>query len=325
MCTAATYKTKDCYFGRNLDYEFSYNETVTITPRNYPFSFRALGRIDSHYAMIGMAFVQDGYPLYYDATNEVGLSIAGLNFPGNARYLAFDGDKRNVAPFEFIPYILATCKDLSEAKAALSYINVYDENFSDALPHSPLHWLISDREGSVVVEPLSSGVKVYDDPVGVLTNNPTFDFHMTNLCNYLNLTRDEPTSRFAEGYALTPYSRGMGGIGLPGDLSSASRFVKATFTKLNSISSEGEVESVSQFFHILGSVEQQMGCCKVAKGFEHTIYSSCCNVDKGIYYYTTYNNSRIIGVDMHAEDLDGRALRSYPLVKQDELFIQNRK
>ena len=323
MCTAATFKTKDFYFGRNLDYEYSYNETVTVTPRNFPFKFRAAGESVSHLAMIGMAFVQDGYPLYYDATNEAGLSVAGLNFPSNAFYPPKAENMTNVAPFEFIPYILCDCKSVKDARKKLEKLNIYDENFSPALPHSPLHWLISDEDESIVVEPMKDGLKVYDDPVGILTNNPTFDFHMTNLATYLNVTREEPVSRFAQDFALTPYSRGMGAIGLPGDLSSASRFVKAAFTKLNSISGDGEVESVSQFFHILGSVEQQMGCCRVEKGFEHTIYSSCCNATKGIYYYTTYNNSRIVGVDMRREELDSAALVSYPLQKQTALLIQN--
>ncbi len=323
MCTAATYKTKDHYFGRNLDYEFSYNETVTITPRNYPFTFRTMGKNNKHYAMIGMAFVQNDYPLYYDATNEMGLSIAGLNFPNNAFYPKKTRGKNNVAPFEFIPYILCTCKSVAQARKLLANLNIYDENFSEQLPHSPLHWIIADAKESIVVEPLKEGLKVYDNPVGILTNNPTFDYHLTNLSNYANVSRQEPQNKFAENFNLVPYSRGMGGIGLPGDLSSASRFVKATFTKLNSLSGEDELESVNQFFHILTSVEQQKGCCKVEKGFEYTIYSSCCNTDKGIYYYTTYNNRQIVGVNMNKEDLKSASLKSYPLLKQESLFIQN--
>ncbi len=323
MCTAVTFSTKDHYFGRNLDYEYSYHETVTIMPRNFPLNFRRAGKLKTHLAMIGMAFVQENYPLYYDATNEAGLSVAGLNFPKNAVYLKEQAGKKNVAPFEFIPYLLSTCKTVDEARDILKDLILFDENFSSALPHSPLHWMISDRNSSIVVEPLKEGLKVYDDPVGILTNNPPFDFHMLNLCNYLNLTREEPTNRFSAGHELMPYSRGMGAIGLPGDLSSASRFVKAAFTKLNSVSGEGEVESVSQFFHILNAVEQQKGCCKVEKGFEHTIYSSCCNVDRGMYYYTTYDNSRITGVDMRKENLDGAELISYPLLKQEKFLIQN--
>lgn len=323
MCTAATYTTKDHYFGRNLDYEFSYNETVTIAPRNYPFHFRRMGEIPTHYAMIGMAFVQQNYPLYYDATNEKGLSMAGLNFPGNADYKSEDPKKDNVTPFEFIPWILCQCATVDEAREKLADLNLLHEDFSEQLSLSPLHWMISDRNESIVVESVKEGLKVYDDPVGILTNNPPFDFQLTNLANYMHVSRKDPENLFSDQIQLSPYSRGMGGIGLPGDLSSASRFVKAAFTKLNSLSGDSESESISQFFHILASVAQQKGCCQVAHGFEYTIYSSCCNTDKGVYYYTTYENSQITGVDMHREDLDGAHLVSYPLVEGQQIHMQN--
>ena len=323
MCTAATYKTKDHYFGRNLDYEFSYQETVTITPRNYPFHFRHAEDMPSHYAMIGMAFVQENYPLYYDATNEKGLSMAGLNFPGNADYKPQDPDKDNITPFEFIPWILGQCATIGEVKEKLAHLNLLNEDFSPALPLSPLHWMISDRNESIVVESVKEGLKVYDNPVGVMTNNPPFDYHLTNLTNYMSVSREDPTNRFSDKITLTPYSRGMGGLGLPGDLSSASRFIKVAFTKLNSLSGDSESESVSQFFHILASVAQQKGCCQVQHGFEYTIYSSCCNTDKGIYYYTTYENSQISGVDMHKENLAGSALINYPLIQGQQIRMQN--
>ena len=323
MCTAATYKTKDHYFGRNLDYEFSYSETVTVTPRNYPFHFRRMGDMPTHYAMIGMAFVQQNYPLYYDATNEMGLSVAGLNFPGNADYKPEVPGMDNVTPFELIPWLLGQCATVAQAREKLARMNLLAEDFSPQLPLSPLHWMISDREESIVVESVRDGLKVYDNPVGVMTNNPTFDFHLLNLANYMALTRDDPVNRLAKDVPLARYSRGMGAIGLPGDLSSASRFVKAAFTRLNSLSGDSESESVSQFFHILASVAQQKGCCKVEHGFEYTIYSSCCNTDKGIYYYTTYENSQITGVDMHRENLDGDALANYPLVQGQQIRMQN--
>ena len=178
MCTAITYKTKDHYFGRNLDLEYSYKETVTVTPRNYVFDFRKMGKLESHFAMVGMAYIADGYPLYYDATNEKGLSAAGLNFPENADYKAYCDGKENVAPFELIP--------------------------------------------------------------------------------------------------------------------------------------------------ILRSVEMQRGCVLLGNGlYEITVYSSCCNTDRGIYYYTTYDNSRIHAVDMHRENLQGSELIAYPLKKDLEIAYQN--
>ena len=152
MCTAVTYATKDHYFGRNLDLEMSYRETVTVTPRKYPFSFRAAGMLEQHYAMIGMATVEDGYPLYYDAVNEKGLAMAGLNFPGNADYKPAADEKDNVTPFELIPWILGQCADLTQARALLEKLNLVQIPFSPRFPLTPLHWIISDRQGSLTVE-----------------------------------------------------------------------------------------------------------------------------------------------------------------------------
>ena len=304
--------------------EFSYNETVTVTPRNYPFQFRKVKALESHYAMIGMAFVVDNYPLYYDATNEKGLSMAGLNFPENADYKQEAEEKDNVTPFEFIPWILGQCSTIKEVKELLGRINLININYSEKLPLSPLHWMISDRNESITVEFVKEGMKIYDNPVGILTNNPTFDIQMFNLNNYINITKEVPENRFSSKLDLDIYSRGMGAIGLPGDLSSSSRFVKAAFTKLNSVSGTSESESISQFFHILNSVNQERGCVRLAEDtYEITIYSSCCNVDKGVYYYKTYENSQITGVDMHNENLDSQSIVSYPLIKEQQIKIQN--
>ena len=324
MCTAITYNTKDHYFGRNLDLEFSYKETVTITPRNYQFKFRKVNEINNHYAIIGMAYVENGYPLYYDAINEKGVGMAGLNFPDNADYKEEKEGMDNIAPFEFIPWVLSQCSNIDEVKLLLKKINIANINFSENLPASPLHWIISDKTSSVIVESVKTGLNIYDNPVGVLTNNPTFDIQMFNLNNYMNLSIEKPENNFSKQLNLTSYSRGMGAMGLPGDLSSMSRFVKATFTKMNSISGDSESESISQFFHILGSVEQQRGSVHMGENkYEITIYSSCCNMDKGIYYYTTYENSQITGINMYNENLDGTELVNYDLIKGQQIFMQN--
>ena len=324
MCTAVSYLNGEHYFGRNLDLEYSFHETVTVTPRNYPFVFRRAGRMDSHYALIGMAYVVDDVPLYYEATNEKGLSMAGLNFPGNADYKPEREGKDNISPFEFIPWILGQCASIDETRILLDRINLVRINFSDDLPLSPLHWLISDRNSSLTVECVADGLKVYDNPVGVLTNNPPFEIQMFSLNNYMHVTAGLPENRFSDAIELSRYSLGMGGIGLPGDLSSNSRFVKAVFTKLNSIAGRSESESISQFFHILGSVEQQRGCTMVRENeYEFTLYSSCCNTDRGIYYYRTYENSQITAVDMHRENLDGSMPVSYPLITGQQIRMQN--
>ena len=324
MCTAATYKTKDFYFGRTLDYEFSYGDEVTITPRNFPFHFREQGKLNTHYAIIGMAHVIDNCPLYYDAINEKGLGMAGLNFVGNAFYREQEEGKDNVAQFEFIPWILSQCTTVKEARKLIEKINLLNTPFNEQLPVAQLHWIISDSEESITVEAVKEGIKIYENPVGVLTNNPPFDKQMFNLNNYMHLSAKSPENNFSKDLNLETYSRGMGAIGLPGDLSSQSRFVRVAFTKMNSISGDGEMESVSQFFHILNSVDQQRGCCELDNGkYEITLYTSCCNTNKGIYYYTTYNNHQITAVHMHKENLDGNELVHYPLITEEQIKMQN--
>ena len=324
MCTAAEYSTKHHYFGRNLDLEYSYHEEVTITPRHFPFQYRRMAAQKTHYAIIGMAFIAGGYPLYYDAANEKGLGMAGLNFPGNAYYGEMKADADNIAPFVIIPWVLGQCGDLDEAKVLLSRMNLINENFSAQLPLSPLHWMLSDTSGrSIVVESVKDGLRVYDNPVGVMTNNPTFDIQLFKLNDYRNLTAEQGDNRFAEGLDLEQYSRGMGAIGLPGDLSSSSRFAKVAFTRMNSLSDDSEAGSVSQFFHILGSVEQQRGCCRLGDKNEITIYSSCINLEEGIYYYRTYDNSQISAVNLHHTDLDADSLTHFELVKEQQVNYQN--
>lgn len=324
MCTAATYKTKDFYFGRTLDYEFSYGDEVTVTPRNYPFHFRHIGTSESHYAMIGMAYVAENCPLYYDAVNEKGLCMAGLNFVGNAYYREPVQGKDNVAQFEFITWILSQCASVKEARVLLGKINLVNTPFSKELPLAQLHWIIADRDEAITVESVTEGIKVYDNPVGVLTNNPPFNEQMFNLNNYMTLSPKTPHNHFSDKLPLHTYSRGMGALGLPGDLSSQSRFVRVAFTKMNSVSGDSESESISQFFHILGAVDQQRGCCDVGDGkFEITLYTSCCNADKGIYYYTTYENHQITAVDMFKEQLEGTSLTRYPLIQGEQIKMQN--
>lgn len=324
MCTAATYKTKDSYFGRTLDYEYSYQEEITITPRNYTFNFKNQEKIQSHYAIIGMAYILQNYPLYYDAINEKGLAIAGLNFVGNAFYNDPNPNKENIAQFEFIPWVLSKCANIKETKKLIEKINITNIPFNKDLPLANLHWLISDTKDAITVEQTKDGLKIYDNPVGILTNNPTFDKQLFELNNYQNLSTKNPKNTFSEKLDLKTYSRGMGAIGLPGDLSSMSRFIRASFVKMNSKSNDSELESVSQFFHILNSVEQPRGCCELENGkYEITIYTSCCNLNKGIYYYTTYDNHQITAVDMRKENLDTSKLISYKLIKDEQIKMQN--
>lgn len=238
--------------------------------------------------MIGMAFVVDDFPLYYEATSEKGLSIAGLNFPKNAKYYKPIVGKDNIPAFELIPLILSQAETVKEVRKFLEKINITDDSFHEELPPSPLHWMISDRDETIVFEQAKEGGKIYENPIGVMTNNPPFSYHLENLKKYKNISPNPPEINFSKELDLIPYGTGLGGFGLPGDWSSASRFIRASFVKLNSPGGDSEKESVSQFFKILGCVEYPKGACRVGedeKGKirkDYTNYSSCCNTDRGI-------------------------------------------
>lgn len=323
MCTAVSITSDQHYFGRNLDFEHDFGERVVITPRRYPFSFKNGHFVDEHYAIIGMALPVEGYPLYFDATNEKGLSIAGLNFPGNACYSHPVDGKDSVASFELVPWLLSRCATVAEAEVLLQKLCITSDAFRANMPPTPLHWLIADRQKSIVVEQIEDGLFVYENPTGVLTNNPPFPTQMSHLAGFMSVTAKEAVNRFSDKLHLEPYSRGMGGLGLPGDFSSASRFVKASFLALNTALGKTEPEQVNGFFRILGSVFQIDGCAQVGDGFEMTRYTSCCNTDTGIYYYSTYENSSICAVDLHRTDLNSAVLLIYPLQRKQSVFFQN--
>lgn len=324
MCTAITYKAGDSYFGRNLDLEYSYNETVTVTPRSYPLTFRKMPTLSRHHALIGMAFVVGGYPLYYDALNEKGLAMAGLNFPQNAVYYEEAEGKDNITPFELIPWLLGQCATVAEARALLERINLLNLPFSKELPLSPLHWIIADKKEAITLEAMADGIKIHHNPVGVLTNNPPFDFMLSYLATHRDINPGLSENRFCADLDLPVYCQGLGAHGLPGDYSSPSRFVKAAFVKLNGITGGSEGENIGQFFRSLSAVEMPKGCVRLGRGVNDiTVYSSCCNQDKGIYYYTTYNNRAISAVDMHREDLEGKELISYPLRTEQQIYMHN--
>lgn len=325
MCTSIALKTRDFYFGRNLDLEYEFGEQVVVTPRNYPFSFRKAGLLKTHYAMIGMASVAEDYPLYAEAVNEKGLCMAGLNFPDNAWYSPNeDASKINLSPFELIPWLLGNCATVGEAESLLAGLHLIRIPFHEQMPLAPLHWHIADRERSIVLEPVKEGIRIYDNPIGILTNNPPFPFHIANLSQYLNITAAYPENQFSSAAKLQPFGQGMGGIGLPGDFSPASRFVKAAFLKLNSICEKDEDCSVAQFFHLLDAVSMVRGSVITRENkCDITTYSCCVNTEKGIFYYKTYSNNRISAVHMHHEDLDSHALKRFPLNKGQQIAWQN--
>jgi choloylglycine hydrolase len=323
MCTAISYRANGHYFGRNLDIEAFHEENIAITPRHVPLLFRNGTSIDKHFSVIGMAHIENGNPLYYDATNEKGLSVAALSFPHEAHYQPTNTELINLAPWEIIPFVLCQCETAAQAKNLLSKVNITKEKYREDFPLTPLHFLIADNRESFVAEPIKSGLAIHDNPLGILTNSPRFEFQMQHLNLFMGLSNKPVENRFSKEIPFTEISRGMGALGLPGDLSSTSRFVRAAFIKFHSQKGIDEAHDIRQFFHILSSVEQQKGCVDLNGEMEFTAYSSCCDTENGIYYYKTYDNFSIIGIDMRKEDLNGTQLIAYPIIRESRFAILN--
>ena len=297
MCTAVSFHAGEHYFGRTLDHDRSYGEAVVVTPRRFPLRWRNGEVSDAHYAMIGVAHPTDALPLYYDAVNEKGLCAAGLRFAESACYSPQRG-AGTVASFELIPWVLARAASVAEARELLSGVAVTDEGFSADLPPSPLHFLLADDTEALVAEPVREGLRLYENPVGVLTNEPPF-------------------LRMLERLATA-------GEGIPGGGGSVERFIRAARVRERALSGRDREESVSQILHILGTVERVAGCTEAGDGAEHrTLYTSCCLATRGIYYYTTYHCRSVISVELWAEEMDGRETVAYPMLARGCIYRQN--
>lgn len=305
MCTVITFGGKDFYFGRNMDIEGSFGEEVVVTPRHFLLSFKRKAAPEVHYAMVGMAAVIDGTPLYADAMNEHGLCAAALNFVGNAHYSSRADGTNDLAPYELIPYLLATCADLSEVRAALKDLTLVSIPFRADVPLAALHWIVADRRGSLVIESTRAGVVVYENPAGVLANNPPFPYHLDHLRMFRHLSSGNPPD-------ADPYSYGLGGVGLPGDYSSPSRFVRAWFLRRGLLGMEqirpGDV------YQALAALAPVRGCVLDEQGRPHyTTYSCCMDPGAGLYTYLLSGSVEVASVALTEAACRGERLLRFPL------------
>ena len=291
MCTCMSLTAQHHFFGRTLDHDREHTSPVVVMPRHAPVAFRRAGTLCSHPAMIGTAAVIAGFPLFYDATNEHGLSMAGLNFPGLAQYHPPQDGTDNITPFELIPWVLSQCETVQDARRLLSHLTVAAIPFSARLPMTPLHWMLDDRHESVVIESAADGLHVYDNPVRVLTNSPAFPEQMAALDDFRQ--SDRP---------------------LPGDYDSTPRFIRAAVVRHACASDGDERDAVPHFMHMMAAVSPPRGMVRTDSGRLHfTRYTSCCDADTGVYYVSSYLDPAVRCASMHRVQLDGRELTECPL------------
>lgn len=303
MCTAMSFTAQQHYFGRTLDLDYRHEENVIIMPRRYPVPFRRAGTLHQHFAMIGIAYAPDGMPLYYDATNEHGLSMAGLRFAGCAHYPQERDGYDNIAPFELIPWVLGQCQTVEEAKQLLQRVNLAAIPYSDTLPLMPMHWQLDDRQESLTIEPTPDGLMLRENNTRVLTNSPSLPAQLAALARCEAVGTDDA---------------------LPGGCDSTSRFVRVSSVRAACPSHGDEAAAVPHFFRLMQSAAVPRGMVCTEEGKPHyTQYTSCCNADAGVYYYTTYDDPVPRAVALSHAELDGDALDCYPMISRWEAVYQN--
>ncbi|MBR3365798.1 choloylglycine hydrolase [Candidatus Saccharibacteria bacterium] len=312
MCTGVRFSDDkgNMYFGRNLDWSVGYGEKIVVTPKGYTYNSAFLGSSNPKSAIIGMAIIQENVPLYFDCANEDGLAIAGLNFPGYAQYEpnAVDG-KTNVAAYEFPLWVAMNFSTVDEVENALKNVAIVAKPINDKFPVSMLHWIIGDKDRSIVVEYTPAGMQIFHNDVDVLTNQPGYGWHKENLRNYMNLTSPQPEKVTWGKTEMTAFGSGSLMRGLPGDYYSPSRFVRVAYLNTHYPVKSTEEENVSRLFHTLTGVAMIDGAAAMASGdFEKTVYTGGYSTATKTYYYNTYEDPAIKKASLSDFDVNGSDL-----------------
>lgn len=315
MCTAIRFNER--LFGRTFDFERSFGEELIVTPRGR----MKIGEAENRYAIMGIGVIVGEKPLYFDGVNEWGLCAAALNFPHYAVYGAGEG-KAAISSAHLISLILGFCRSVTEAREMLSNIIVNGRGADEKTPPTPLHWMLSDPRESAVVEPLSDGLSVRENPVGVLTNSPNFDYHLARLADLTHLDAKNPLTKNASPL----YSRGMGAVGLPGDFSSSSRFLRAAFLKENCDCTSGDGQDkadgtpggVGQAFNIFSSVAIPHGAVLSDEGEAvFTRYTALMDMDSPTYYLTTAACRTIRKATLTDSLCEGEHIVKFPIYREE--------
>lgn len=297
MCTGIRFNDDkgNMFFGRNLDWSVGYGQRIVVTPRGYQYHSAFLGDLVPKYALIGMGIVEENTPLYFDCGNEAGLAIAGLNFPGYAKYeeKPVEG-KTNISAYEFPLWVAMNFSTVDEVEATLKNVAIIAKPINDKYPVSMLHWIIGDKTRSIVVEYTDKGIEIFRNDVDVLTNQPGYAWHKENLRNYMNLSSPQPEKVTWGKAEMTAFGSGSLMRGLPGDYYSPSRFVRVAYLNTHYPAKSTEEENVSRLFHTLTGVAMIDGAAAMSSGdFEKTVYTGGFSASTKTYYWNTYDDPAI--------------------------------
>lgn len=320
-CTGIKLKAKDgaVVHGRTLEFGIKIDTSMAVIPRGYEFvgttsKGPGLAYIAKFAAVGAIAF---GKPALLDGMNEKGLCVGTFYFPAYASYskISSENQKKALSPVEFSNWLVVSFSTIDEVKAGLADVVIApttDKGWGET--PMPLHYIVFDKSGnSLVIEPLKGKLVAYDNPIGALTNSPSFDWHMTNLRNFINLTPFNASPIKLDGVALAPFGQGSGMVGMPGDFTPPSRFVRAAIYSSTAEPSKSGVDAVFQAFHILHQFDIPVGVTRQeADGVVYTDVTLATVVrdpQQLTYYFNTYDDQTIRVVDLNKFDLDGKAIK----------------
>jgi choloylglycine hydrolase len=330
-CTGITLRPKDgsIIYARTLEFAADLKSNLIVLPRGQQFTGTTPSgepglRWTTKYASAGMnAF---DLPLFIDGLNERGLAVGLFYFPGYAEYQKTSAvdNARTLAPQELGAYLLGTCGSVAEVASALQDVRVAAVPFAPLGEVPPCHYQVSDAEGnSLVIEYVAGELRLHDNPLGVITNSPTFDWHLTNLSNYVNLSETNVPPLDVAGKRFHGFGQGTGMLGLPGDFTPPSRFVRAVAFAKTALPVESARDGVLQAFHILNQFDIPKGA---ARGVEHgqavadyTLWTSAADLANGRYYFRTFDNSRIRMLDLRAIDADAQGMTTIDIAGGEDI------
>lgn len=347
-CTGITIKTKDnkVIQGRTIEFgEYNLNSRIVISPRGKDFkSLTPTGKREGYkwkakYGFVGASVVYDQF--IGEGLNEAGLNAGLFYFPHYGSLERFNPENAeiSIADMELVGWILSSFATVDEVKEGLKKVKVVNIAYDDKNEPLPTaHWRIADAKGNnIVLEIVNNGeVKIYDNKVGVLTNAPDYEWHIKNLNNYINLYAGDTKSYDINGQKIFSFGSGTGALGLPGDITPPSRFIRAYFYLNSSNTPENVREGVNQAFHILNNFDIPIGIeypaehkDKIPKNVPSaTQWTAVSDLNNKIFYYKTMFNNQIRKIDLNKIDFTKMKYQSLPMDKEDtenmeEIRIKN--
>lgn len=309
MCTAMTLQSEqgETFFGRTMDFSYDIQPEIYIVPKGYIWnSHLDMSLVSNKYSFIGIGQKLDGILGFFDGVNEEGFAAATLYFAGYAQYntQSPDSTSKPIASIDFLHYILGRCESIEALKIVLNDISIIGMPDPVTQSVAPLHWMATDKSGkSIVIEQTENGLKFFDNTVGVMANSPDFQWHMTNLRNYIEVSPEQTEEVFWGNLRLKPFGQAGGTMLLPGGYTSPERFVRTIFLRTHVPTPKNAIEAIVSCFHIMESVSIPRGAVISSRNtYDYTKYTAFINTNTCEYFFKTYDNMQIVKASLFDDD-----------------------